>query len=176
MGFSVLHLHSYGQQFETKIKISKFLVKKMFFKQNSKISEIPPLHHFIPAVSLLLKNKASSQKYIHKKKKKKQPLKETAGILMAVIFHTSVHFILGGLPYLTERSSVCNFDRTVIFLSNDSQITASYAEVLKYTVNFNMPETIILRVLIPNCFCPVYLRVYILYTANILVFLKFDHM
>ena len=41
-----------------------------------------------------------------------------------------------GLPYLTERSSVCDFDRTVKFLSNDNQIIATYAEMLKYTVKF----------------------------------------
>ena len=68
---------------------------------------------------------------------------------MAVIFHTSVHFILWGL---TERSSVCDFNRTVNFLSNDSQIIATYAEVLKYTVKFNMPEKSILKVMIPNIF------------------------
>ena len=34
---------------------------------------------------------------------------------MAAILHTSLHFILWGLPYLTERSIVWDFDRTVIF-------------------------------------------------------------
>ena len=53
--------------------------------------------------------------------------------------------------YLTERSSVCDFYRIVIFfLSNYSQIMAIYAEVLKYSVKFNMPEKIILKVMIPN--------------------------
>ena len=71
MGFSVLHLQSYEQQFQTKIKISKILVKYVF---------------------------------------------------------------------------------NVSFLSNDSQIIATYAEVLKYTVKFNRPEKIILKVMIPNFF------------------------
>ena len=76
---------------------------------------------------------------------------------MVVIFHTSVHFIFGGGgggggAYLTERSSVCDFDRTVKFLSNDSQIIATYAEVLKYTVRFNVPEKNILKVMTPNIF------------------------
>ena len=53
-GFSVLHVHSCGQQFQTKIKILNFLVKNMFFKQNSKISGIPPLHHFIPATVIII--------------------------------------------------------------------------------------------------------------------------
>ena len=75
---------------------------------------------------------------------------------MAFIFHTSVHFTFVGLPYWTERSSVCDFDRTVKFLSNDSQIIATYAEVLKYNVKFNMPKNNILKVTIPNFFCPVY--------------------
>ena len=35
------------------MKISKYLVKNMFFKQNSKISGIPSLHHFIPAVVII---------------------------------------------------------------------------------------------------------------------------
>ena len=43
-----------AQQFETKIKISQFLVKNMFFKQNLKISGIPSLHHFIPAVVIII--------------------------------------------------------------------------------------------------------------------------
>ena len=51
-------------------------------------------------------------------------------------------FHFGELPYLTERSSVCDFDRTVKFLSNDSQIITRYAVVLKYTVKFNMPEKV----------------------------------
>ena len=76
MGFSVLHLQSCEQQFQTKIKISKFLLKKHVFNVN--------------------------------------------------------------------------------FLSNDSQIIATYAEVLKYTVKFNMPGKDILKVMIPNFFCPVY--------------------
>ena len=54
MGFSVLHLHSRGQQFQTKIKISICLVKSMFFKQNAKISGIPSLHPFIPAVVIII--------------------------------------------------------------------------------------------------------------------------
>ena len=75
---------------------------------------------------------------------------------MAVIFHT-LHFV-GGLPYLPERSPICDFDRNVKFLSNDSQIIASYAEVLKYTVKFNMQKKIILKGMIPNCFCRVYIK------------------
>ena len=73
---------------------------------------------------------------------------------MAVIFHTSVYTLYtsipsfcvcvcgggGGLPCLTERSFVCGFDRTVKFLSNDSKFIATKAEVLKYTVKFNMPK------------------------------------
>ena len=43
-----------GQHFQTKIKISKFLVKKHVFMQNSKISGIPSLHHFIPAVVIII--------------------------------------------------------------------------------------------------------------------------
>ena len=54
MGFSVLHLHSCGQQFQTKIKITKYLVKNMFFMQNSKTSGIPSLDHFIPAVVIII--------------------------------------------------------------------------------------------------------------------------
>ena len=60
MGFSVLHLHSYGQQFQTKIKISHLLVKNMFFffffffKQNTKSFGILSLHHFIPAVVIII--------------------------------------------------------------------------------------------------------------------------
>ena len=71
---------------------------------------------------------------------------------MAVIFHTSVHFIFGGLPYLTERCSFCDFDKTVKCLSNDSQIIAAYAELLKYTVKFNMSKIIILKLMIHNFF------------------------
>ena len=44
------------------------------------------------------------------------------------------------MSYLTEPRSVCDFDRTDKFLSNDSQLIATYAEMLKHTVNFNMPE------------------------------------
>ena len=32
----------------------------------------------------------------------------------------------------------------------------TYVEVLKYTVKFEMFEKIILKVMIPNFFCPVY--------------------
>ena len=74
---------------------------------------------------------------------------------MAVIFHTSVHFLLRGCRYLTERSSVCDFDETFNFLSNNSHIIATYAEVLKYSVKsveFNMLERIIQKVIIPNLF------------------------
>ena len=65
MGFSVLHLHSCGQKVQTTMKISKYFVKNMFFKQNSKISGIPSLHHFIPAV-VIIKSKEFSLKCIHK--------------------------------------------------------------------------------------------------------------
>ena len=54
MGFSVLHLQSCGQQFQTKNKISKCLVKKHVFKQNAKISGIPSLQHFIPAIVIII--------------------------------------------------------------------------------------------------------------------------
>ena len=54
MEFSVLHLLSCGQHFQTKTKISKYLVKKHVFKQNSKISGIPSLHHFIPVVIIII--------------------------------------------------------------------------------------------------------------------------
>ena len=60
------------------------------------------------------------------------------------------------MPYLAERSSVCDFDRTVKILSNDSQIIATYAEVLEYTVKFNMPEKNILKVMILNFLSIVY--------------------
>ena len=76
---------------------------------------------------------------------------------MAVIFHTSVHFIMRGYPYLTERSSVCDFDETFNVLSNNSHIIATYAEVLKYSVKsvkFNMLEKII------TVFTSVYTRLY----------------
>ena len=72
------------------------------------------------------------------------------------VFHTSVRFILWGLPYLTQRISICDFDRTDNFLSNVSQIIATYAEVLKYAVKLSMPKKIILKIMIPNFFCPVY--------------------
>ena len=62
----------------------------------------------------------------------------------SILLYTSFWGMGVGLPYLTERSSVCDFDRTVKFLSNDSQILATYAEVLKHNVKFNMPENIIL--------------------------------
>ena len=74
---------------------------------------------------------------------------------MALIFHTSVcTFHFWGLPCLTACSSVWDFDRTVKFLTDGSHIHvfATYAEVLTYTVKFNMPENIILKVMIPNLF------------------------
>ena len=92
MGFSVLHLQSCGQQFLTKIKISKSLVKNMFFKQHSKISGIPSLHHFIPAVVIIIEKQSISLKLSIKKKNHLLKVE----ILMAVIFHTSAHFICGG--------------------------------------------------------------------------------
>ena len=69
---------------------------------------------------------------------------------MAVIFYTSAHFIWG--VALTEHSSVCNFDGTIKCLSNDSQIIATYAEVLIYTVKFNILEKNILKFMIPDIF------------------------
>ena len=57
-----------------------------------------------------------------------------------------------GLPYLTERSSVCDFDRTVKFLSNDSQIIATFAKVFKHTVKLNTHERNILKLMHPNNF------------------------
>ena len=57
---------------------------------------------------------------------------------MAVIFHTSEHFILR----FAVRNSVCDFDKTVNFLTNDSQMIAKYAEVLRYTANLICPKKI----------------------------------
>ena len=54
MRFSVLHLQSSGQHFQTKIKISKFLANKQDLKNNLKISGIPSLHHFIPVVVIII--------------------------------------------------------------------------------------------------------------------------
>ena len=51
-------------------------------------------------------------------------------------------FHFAGLPYLTERSSVFDFNRTIKFSSNGSQIIVTYVEVLKHTVKFDMPEKI----------------------------------
>ena len=73
---------------------------------------------------------------------------------MVVICHTSVHFILG-VALLNWAQHHLWFWQNCRFLSYDSQIIAIYAEVLKYTVKFNMPEKIILKVMIPNFFCPV---------------------
>ena len=152
MGFSVLNLHSCGQQFKTKIKISKFLVK--FFKQKFKdfwksiiISFYSGGRHYY------WKRKAFSLKFIHKTITAiERNCRNFDGGHLPYFF--TLHFL--GLPYLTERSSVCDFDRTVKSLLNDSQIIATYAEVLKCTVKFNVPQKVILKVMIPNLFCPVY--------------------
>ena len=44
------------------------------------------------------------------------------------------------------------FTKPVELLSNVSPIIATYAEVLKYTVKFDMSEEIILKIMIPNFF------------------------
>ena len=86
-------------------------------------------------------------------------------------YFCTLHF--GGVPYLTERSPVCDFDRTVNFLSNDSQIIGTYTEVLKYNVKFNMPERNILKVITPNffvqCIC---FRSNLLYDMNYVYFVN----
>ena len=146
-GFPTLKLRSNGQHFQTKIKISKFLVKYLFFSKMQRFLEFH--HHIILFLrqSLLLKMKAFSLKWIHKKIKaiKRNCLNFNGGHLHEVPYFCTPHF--GGLPNLTERSSLCDFDRTIKFLSNDSQIIATYAEVLKYTVKFNIPEKNILKLM-----------------------------
>ena len=91
-----------------------------------------------------MKSKAFSLKSIHKKNNSRN---FNGGHLP---YFCALHF--AGLPYLTEDNSVCNCDRTVKCLSNDSPIIAIYAEVLKYIVKFKIPETIILKFMIPNFF------------------------
>ena len=68
---------------------------------------------------------------------------------------------------LKELFFIFLFDRPVKFLSNDSHIIATCAEVLKYKVNFNMPENILLKVIVPNRFVQCNNMVFILPTEGI---------
>ena len=52
------------------------------------------------------------------------------------------------------------------FFSNDSQIITTDTEVLKHTVKFNMPEKMILNIMIPNVFCPGQLTIRNLHTEK----------
>ena len=64
---------------------------------------------------------------------------------MEVIFHTSVHFILG--------VAVLNWAQLRLwFWQNRQCFIATYAEVLKYTVKFNMPENIDTEIYDPSLF------------------------
>ena len=140
--------------FRQKSKFRNFWSKTCFV---SKIHRFLEFHHNIILFlrySLLLKSKAFTLKCIHKKITaiERNCRNFNGGHLP---YFCILHF--GGLPYLTERSSVCDFDRTVKFLSNDSQIIATYAGVSKYTVKLNMSEKIILKVMIPFFF-PVYIE------------------
>ena len=69
---------------------------------------------------------------------------------MAVIFHTFVHCIFFFFFFLEGVGAGGGGCRTQLrlkfwqnpskFVSNDSQIIATYTEVLKYSVKFNTPE------------------------------------
>ena len=83
-------------------------------------------------------------------------------VISSILLYTILFYWRGGggggrgvgleLPYLIECISVCDFDRTVNFLSNNSRIIATYAEVVKYNVKFNVPENIRLKMMIPYVF------------------------